>query len=366
MRPSCSGSTRLSETATDRATIGMDPKTVNATYSERDIYVDPIPLTDSWGQFLSMRFGEREAFYSGLPESEQKLISKELMRIDYFRGVYKDRTLAPSDGSPLTWLLEKARKEWNASAFARCQAELAKRQGNHLEARNCRILREVHRRGGKPGVDVRIPTSSEKRRSLANYNPAEPDYGYNGWLMMFEDGKRGIDDPRCYGNFPHQKISIRQLLYNKEETPLSRSGNKKNLRYFHLPANNMTWVEVRPHRGPDPIDTGLTFPLQEAMSRYYGEEKLDLGVHRVLNARSKTERLLKHELWRGQQRGGVGMPVHSRQIGARCSVVPSAPLEDGGAHSSHPPRPRSSRNSADIALFVRPRVPVITIRSSSF
>jgi hypothetical protein len=108
------------------------------------------------------------------------------------------------------------------------------------------------------------------------------------------------------------------------------------------------------------------------MSRYYGEDKLDFGAHRVLNARSKTERLLKHELWRGQQRGGVGSPVHSRQIGSRFSLVPSAPFDAGGhvqvqpqpagtgssKETSHPASSsQTTSNGTDIALFVRCHIP---------
>lgn len=229
----------------------MSPHATNGQYSEEDIAVDPIPLTDSWGQFLSMRFRKRKAFYDDLPEPEQKLISKELMRIQYFRDTYKKRCLSSSDGDPLASQLGKARAEWNSVAFRRCQTELAKRQDISDEARGCRILREVRilkevqRRGGRPGTDGEVPIPSGNDLSLDDYNPKEPDYGYNGWLMAFEDGKRGIDDPQCYGQFPHQKISIRKLLYNKDETPLARSENKDNLRYFHLPANNMAWVEVR-------------------------------------------------------------------------------------------------------------------------
>lgn len=108
------------------------------------------------------------------------------------------------------------------------------------------------------------------------------------------------------------------------------------------------------------------------MSRYYGEDKLEFGPHRVLNARSKTERLLKHELWRGQQRGGVGSPVHSRQIGSRFSLVPSAPFDAGG-HAQMRPKPagagsskatsnlasssQMASNGTDIALFVRCHIP---------
>lgn len=79
----------------------------------------------------------------------------------------------------------------------------------------------------------------------------------------------------------------------------------------------------------------------------------------MLNARSKTERLLKHELWRGQQRGGVGSPVHSRHIGSRFSLVPSAPFDTGAstlsfttATSYAGSSSQKASNTTDMALFV--------------
>jgi hypothetical protein len=212
------------------------------TLEDDSQHADPIPPTDSWGQFLSMRFWKRRAFYDGLDEPEQQLIAKELQRIEYFR-----RKRSASDARPFLALLEVSRTHWNAIAFERAQEELSKRRGIATEERNCRILREVRRRGGDTSSGAQFSILNEKDTvNIMNYNPDEPDYGYNGWLMTFEDGRRGIDDPRCYGRFPHQKISIRQLLYNKDETPLYRSENKNELRYFHLPANNMAWVEVGP------------------------------------------------------------------------------------------------------------------------
>jgi hypothetical protein len=214
-------------------------------YSIEDQYEDPIPPTDSWGQFLSMRFRKRKAFYDNLNVPEQQMIWKELQRIEYFRGAFKSRKLSASDIIPLDSLLEEARKSWNAIAFERCERELAKYQGIQTEERNCHILRAVQRRGGVVFSDGQFSIPSENEAiGLENYNPDEPDYGYNGWLIAFEDGRQGIDNPLCYGEFPHQKISIRQLLYNKRETPLTRMESDHQLRYFHLPANNMAWVEV--------------------------------------------------------------------------------------------------------------------------
>jgi len=225
--------------------IGRNSNDSDMAYSIQDQYDDPVPPTDSWGRFLSMRFRERQYFYDNLNIPEQQIIWKELQRIEYFRDVFKNRKLSASDAMPLNALLEEARASWNTIAFERCEYELAKCLNIASEERNYHILRAVHARGGVISYDGKLIIANEKNAiDLENYDPDEPDYGYNGWLMAFADGKRGIDDPMCYGEFPHQKLSIRQLLYNKSETPLTRTENRDELKYFHLPANNMAWVEV--------------------------------------------------------------------------------------------------------------------------
>jgi hypothetical protein len=212
-------------------------------YLVQDQYEDPIQPTDSWGRFLSMRYRERRDFYDSLPTTEQQLVWKELQRIEYFRDHFKERKLSETDHLSLDLLLEEARNVWNVFAFERCECELAKCQ--NVGNRNYQILRAVQQRGGVAISDADFSISSEKEEfDLANYDPDEPDFGYNGWLMEFADGRRPVDNPRCYGEFPHQKLSIRQLLYNRIDTPLIRMENKDQLRYFHLPANNMAWVEV--------------------------------------------------------------------------------------------------------------------------
>jgi hypothetical protein len=223
----------------------MDSNDLDMAYSIEDQYEDPIPPTDSWGQFLSMRIWKRRAFYDNLNAPEQQMIWKELQRIEYFRDAFKSRKLSAFDTTPLVSLLEEARRNWNTIAFERCQRELANCQRIETKERDCHILRAVQKRGGVASSNSEFSITSENNAiDLENYNPDEPDYGYNGWLMAFADGRQGIDNPLCYGEFPHQKISIRQLVYNETETPLRRTENQDQLRYFHLPANNMAWVEV--------------------------------------------------------------------------------------------------------------------------
>jgi hypothetical protein len=231
------------------------------SYDVEDLYEDPIPPNDAWGKFLSMRFSQRPAFYNGLQISEKELIRKEVQRIEYFRGYFKTRLLSPSDHISLEASLEASRSNWRKMAFGRCKDELEICQAQRatfgdnprLERNSC-ILKQVQLWESKEYSDLQSSLSTENyihslavQTSHADDNPNESNYGYNGWVIVFEKGVKGItiDHPLCHGQFPNQKISIQRLLYNKSKTPLKRTENKDTLRYFHLPANNMKWVEVR-------------------------------------------------------------------------------------------------------------------------
>lgn len=70
-------------------------------------------------------------------------------------------------------------------------------------------------------------------------------YGLNANMILFKDSKKYTD--RDYPNeFPNQEIPIDELLYSEDgaRNPLVNECPKNVIRYFHLPANNMGWVEV--------------------------------------------------------------------------------------------------------------------------
>jgi hypothetical protein len=211
------------------------------------------------------RFGRREAFYERLNPTERELLRKELRRIRWFREHFKDYRIATTDRLPLVALLDDARSKWREIASKRAEEELeavkkeTEKNGDTVtRSRNRQILlmvqhwlrHEYHARQnavlpeGFMG-DLEVTTENS---SPAGDDPKKPNYGYNGWLIVWDQEKGGVDSdhPLINGKFPHQKISIQQLLYNKENTPLKRTSNKKQLRYFHLPANSMKWVEVSP------------------------------------------------------------------------------------------------------------------------
>jgi hypothetical protein len=231
-------------------------------YDVEDQYHDPVPPNDAWGKYLSMRFAQRPAFYESLEPSEKELIRKEVQRIKYFRENFETQLLSPSRSNALSASLAASRSTWRKAALLRCKEELKtwdakianckdtdfslKRQYNIISQVQLWESKEYSKLQNDIAPESYIHDLDLQTSSMED-NPDESNYGYNGWMIVFEKGKGGVtvDHPLCHGHFPNQKISIQQLLYNKSQTPLKRTESNEHLRYFHLPANNMKWVEVR-------------------------------------------------------------------------------------------------------------------------
>ncbi|KAH6847764.1 hypothetical protein B0I37DRAFT_151069 [Chaetomium sp. MPI-CAGE-AT-0009] len=342
-------------------------------YIVEDQYVDPAPPTDAWAAFLSARFSKRAELYQSFSDHERDIVRKELRRIRHLRDFFEGHRLSSSDASSLLRSLERAHDTWRNRANRVCKEELhrievgiARASGYRRQELNRQrlVLKRVEQ---WPFLDYSnlqkavapesfIPGLDAQDDGLDD-NPAEPNYGYNGWVTAFNKGLGGVtlDHPLCHGKFPHQKISMQKLLYDEANTPLKRSSDRTQLRYFHLQANNMKWVE-------------------DAIARYYGEDSSQLDAPQGLSQRglyqppakkkqSNTEKLLKRELWHGQERGGGSshLPAHSRQIRPRCAFVPSAPWNGEDARAIHPDDSTSSgqastyfrsSESQDIVLFM--------------
>ncbi|KAK4096298.1 hypothetical protein N658DRAFT_501729 [Parathielavia hyrcaniae] len=307
-------------------------------YLVEDQYADPAAggPTDAWAAFLAARFSKRKELYERLGSHEQEIVRKELRRIRYLREYFEGHRLSPFDASPLLASLGKAHASWRERASSQCKEELHRcevaiaRAGGHRRQelnRQRLILKQVQQWPTQQYATLQqsvVPESYiaglDATDDGVDDNAAESNYGYNGWVIAFKQGRGGVtlDHPLCHGRFPHQKISMQRLLYDKEHTPLKRSPDQTQLRYFHVQANNMKWVE-------------------DAIARYYGEDDSPLDSHQrgtfrrhvqqpaASKPQTNTEKLLKRELWHGQDRGVGNDFPHSRQIRPRCAIVPSPP-----------------------------------------
>jgi hypothetical protein len=86
------------------------------------------------------------------------------------------------------------------------------------------------------------PTSNIPASELAHQSCD----GMSARIVLFKDGEP-YEDPRFPQQWPDQKLPLRDLLYDKSPSnPLAEARTNKNdmIQWFHLPANDMGWIEV--------------------------------------------------------------------------------------------------------------------------
>lgn len=142
-------------------------------------------------------------------------------------------------------------------------------------------------------------------------------------VMFFKDGQP-MDVPGLPNHFPNQKVAVSDLLSPDEATNLLMQPCDDNvIRYFHLPANNMAWIE-------------------EVMARYYHESRPgsdDTGTtfkSKMLRPRTKTEMLLRPEYWHGQQNFDANSEVHARHMRPLCDAITVDPIMSSSDRHHHP------------------------------
>lgn len=163
------------------------------------------------------QFFQREEYLASLNASQVKQIETKLQRIASLRNaIFNDM----GDGHMLVQNLASSLKAWKAT---REFQEGIKR---------VQQLRTMH-------FAVNGTTQKEVNLS-AHTREYNPDIDTNAYLIRFRNGRlvRDISDSRFHEQFPSYRISIHDLMYQREEeSPLKVPRGTIN--YFHLPANNM-------------------------------------------------------------------------------------------------------------------------------
>lgn len=130
--------------------------------------------------------------------------------------------------------------------------------------------------------------------TLKEVNPGGGDEKY------FELEKDESGEPKGLKKYP-----IEEFLDSTGEK-IFAENEPGTIRYFHLPANNMDWIE-------------------RLMARYYGEaHDIDRNNSKLPTYRKKTPNVLRPEFWKGQQHGSTTSdPIHSRHMRSKLCVIPS-------------------------------------------
>jgi hypothetical protein len=134
------------------------------------------------------------------------------------------------------------------------------------------------------------------------------DHTYKGLqagAVYFKNGEP-YSHPELSGSFPDQSTPLVNLLArDNDRSVLMDPCEEGMLRWFHIPANNMSWVE-------------------EAIARHYNEARPDrTNLFEKTTNNPKTHEILRRVGWRGHSREGVdrhGAP-HTRQLDPGCDII---------------------------------------------
>jgi len=163
--------------------------------------------------FFSLRFVDRDEWYASAPDEWKIQVDNETSRIGDLRAALA----ADPKYAPVIERLEVLRKNFAQLIFA-SDSETAPPRAAY-----------------KPDI---TRNADEREQS--------PFVGPLASIMMFAKSVPfTTKNPRCQGVFPNQRIPVYELLEEKSNNPLMEKCVDGVIRYFHLPANQMQWVEVR-------------------------------------------------------------------------------------------------------------------------
>jgi hypothetical protein len=167
---------------------------------------------DILATFFSLRYDGREEWYRKAPNDWKTQIDLETRRIsDLRKSIASDKKY-----SRLVNQVETQREK-----FTRTRAGLGKDTG-------------------PPRANKSHPAPSQEERKTQS-NTLGPQASF----ILFQDGLPiQSTSPKCQGNCPNQTVPIYELLDDEEDNPLTRKCPEGFIRYVHLTANNMSWVEV--------------------------------------------------------------------------------------------------------------------------
>jgi hypothetical protein len=206
------------------AILGSDPLTIFPSRMEepRDYDVRTTCLgTGPHGHAISdntlhyygcLRESDRRTFYDSLDDDARRLITNEGRRVRNLR-----RTLeVDTEKRYLISSLKMNLSHWRQSRRIR-------------------------------NMTADLSRAGEVAESLGP--PDENAYGFSASMILFRNAMP-YTHPDFDGTFPNQEIPVNELFYNKDErkNPLMRPCERDMIRYFHLPANNMIWLEVSTKR----------------------------------------------------------------------------------------------------------------------
>lgn len=218
--------------------------------------------------YLWIRIDMREAFLKALEDSRAEALRLKLTELtkdrDEFANYGPKRRLLVS--------LEGWRDKWKASRSGADGRKCGKpgqpgQRATTWARRNLPTNKGGVRPSTAPREPLTVATDPQPNGELGassgtaahSTSPDEQDFGnhYNVGFMFFKRKEKTspylgvtkeIHSNNLKHEFPNQRMPIKDILSTDEEkkkkNPLTEKPSRDTLRYFHFPANNMSWIEV--------------------------------------------------------------------------------------------------------------------------
>ena len=176
--------------------------------------------------------GSRRSYLESLEEDEKALIQEAEQR--------RDRILFNLRNEP------EAKERIDALSGLMCEFRKLCRQKKQVDkAQKSRSLTYTPVSHTLDSTRPSIITSTE---AIGSDVVGTLEDGFDSSVVYFKDGQP-YSDPELPGEFPRQHISLSALLFKRgKSNPLMGQCKEGMIRWFHIPANNMQWVEVSSHR----------------------------------------------------------------------------------------------------------------------
>jgi hypothetical protein len=233
---------------------------------------------DAVGSFMSLRYYQREEFRSKLEPGDRQRVDHESTRLSEARRNFESNP----KNEVLLKELHNCGEKWKAAVAMKTAID--KEPGKSREKQDewsnhqprspkiggtgwpnplrTPVSRDQNTNGQQaanvPAANLVRGRVDEQAESNSESFEPDPYYGFKAYAIYFKKSKNGSytrhDHPSDKfsegpgskkAKWPNQKILIRDLLQSTEGSPLMEPCEKDHIRYFHFPANNMGWIEVR-------------------------------------------------------------------------------------------------------------------------
>ena len=148
--------------------------------------------------------------------------------------------LSPEDRQSILRQQERTRKRRDRLETTHRDSTAGERLAEFKDALAHWYISKGRRHSPYP-VESRPPSSLNGLLAAAD----DVDADVKASIMYFKNAQP-YDVPTLPNSFPNQSLSVKELLTDDPaNNPLMQPCDEDTVRYFHFPANNMSWVEVR-------------------------------------------------------------------------------------------------------------------------